>query len=182
MLLHDEDVVITEKVHGANARFGIVDGRLYAGSRVRFKRPDPGNLWWKAINQNGLEQKLARAPGVIFYGEVFGQVQKGFQYGATKGQVFFRAFDAWDIASQRYLDFADFMRLAVHCGIDTMPVLWHGKAGFIPLDIRNGDSKIPGADNIREGFVVKPSHERTAHMGRVVLKFVSEGYLLHKHS
>lgn len=177
-----EELVITEKVHGANARFGMVDGRMYAGSRVRFKRPDPDNLWWKAVAQNELEKKVARAPGFVFYGEVYGQVQRGFQYGAKQGQVFFRAFDVWDIAAQRYLDFDDFVVLAAVCDIETMPVLWRGLCGEAPLDLRNGASMIPGASNIREGFVVKPTHERTSHMGRVVLKLVGENYLLSKHS
>ena len=44
-----ELVVITEKIHGANARFVCVDGIMYAGSRSNWKKYNPTNLWWKAV-------------------------------------------------------------------------------------------------------------------------------------
>lgn len=37
-----EEVVATEKIHGANARFSFVDGQQFCGSRTQWKRsPDP---------------------------------------------------------------------------------------------------------------------------------------------
>lgn len=40
---------------------------------------------------------------------------------------------------------------------------------------------MPGADHVREGFVVKPIRERQdPRLGRVFLKMAGEGYLLRK--
>src|SRR5216684_2229310 len=88
-----ENVVVTEKIHGANARVVHTEGELWVGSRTTWKKRDEKNIFWKAVIQNPWLEPLARKlPDHIFYGEVFGNVQD-LKYGAQKNQYFIRFFD-----------------------------------------------------------------------------------------
>jgi ATP-dependent RNA circularization protein (DNA/RNA ligase family) len=122
---------------------------------------------------------LKQIPGIVLYGEAYGQVQD-LKYDATQGQIMFAAFDLFDSNTRRFLDFADFMRITESLQIPTVPVLYFG--AYVPETIeplRNGQSSI--AHNIREGFVIKPVVERyTDRLGRVLLKMVGEDYMLRK--
>ena len=75
ILKEGEEVVLTEKIHGANMRAAYKEGRLWMGSHTGIKKPDPENLWWRAAYENKLEETLAKMPGILFFGEVFGSVQ-----------------------------------------------------------------------------------------------------------
>ncbi len=176
-----EEVVLTEKIHGANSRFCFAEGRLWAGSRTATKRPDPRNMWWRVAAQYDLERRLRATPDLVVYGEVFGQVQD-LKYGSRPGQLFLRLFDALDCKSRRYLDYDAFASLAGELGLDTAPVLHRGP--WDPAALRpasNGPSTLPGAAHTREGFVVRPVRERhDLALGRVILKLVGEDYLLRK--
>ena len=75
-VLHEfEPVVLTEKIHGANARYVFDGNRLWAGSHGQIKRPNETSIWWRAAKNEDLQKKLARAPMHIFFGEVYGNVQ-----------------------------------------------------------------------------------------------------------
>lgn len=178
VLQRGEDVVVTEKIHGANARY-VHDGRrLWVGSHAQVKRRDPNVLWWRVALAEGLEEKLARAPMHVFFGEVYGQVQD-LKYGIKEGARF-RCFDVYDVKEQRYLDYGPARRLAEDIGIPWVPVLYVGP--WIPDEVNalcEGKSTI--ADHVREGFVVRPTTERWHdEIGRVILKRHGEGYLLRK--
>ena len=175
-----EEVVATEKVHGANGRFVFVDGRLWVGSRTRLKRESPGSLWWRAAHQHSLAEKLAAHPGVALYGEVYGAVQD-LRYGARPNEVRLILFDALDTRTLRYLDYDDFTALAARLGLPVVPVLHRGPWGEEVRALANGASTLPGAAHTREGFVVRPTKERWHPLlGRVVLKLIGEDYLLRK--
>jgi RNA ligase (TIGR02306 family) len=179
----DDRVVITEKIHGANARFCHDGERLWVGSRTQIKRYDPANLWWMAAEVEGLAEKLARLPGLVFFGEVFGQVQD-LKYGITKGCAF-RCFDVFDVRNGRYLDHEDAREAAGDVGVAWVPELHRGRWGDVdPATFAEGDSFLAtmnGAKHVREGFVVKPLRERWhERLGRVILKRHGEGYLLRK--
>lgn len=179
-LVEGEDVVITEKIHGANARL-VHDGeRLWVGSRTRIKRrPPPKTPWWNAVESMGLEAKLALMPGVIIYGEVFGQVQD-LKYGIASGSVF-RAFDAMDSKTRKYLDYDNFVGVTEALAIPRVPCLYRGAWSPSLRELAEGASLVPGAANVREGFVAKPAIERhDPHNGRVIVKLHGEGYLTRK--
>lgn len=174
-----EPVVVTEKIHGANARFTFREGRMWCGSRTGWKAQDAKNLWWAALAQNPWIETACRnlseseGPAVV-YGEVFGQVQD-LKYGAKQGQVFFRAFDVligntW--AAPASLD--DFFSPEHRA-----PVVYEGPLSLAAVDSwADGRSLVPGADNIREGVVIRPVVERThLELGRVIGKVVSNRYL-----
>jgi RNA ligase (TIGR02306 family) len=99
-------VVVTEKIHGCNARYLYKDGRLYVGShrtmrgvtrhrfveymlrlKLRFLRAigrgqrtdlfeSNGDVWWEIAEKYNLKEKLASLPNHVVYGEIYG---KGLQ-------------------------------------------------------------------------------------------------------
>jgi len=185
VLLDAEEVVVTEKIHGANCRFTFRDDRLWVGSHKCIKREDRNNLFWRAAIVADLRNKLSLHPGLVLYGEVFGQVQD-LKYGAGPGQIFFRAFDMFDPEKGSYLDWNEVESLAKQMDIPLVPVLYRSAWGGIKdgcfSSLCSGPSTIDGADNMLEGVVVKPIHERwDERVGRVILKLLSQEYLLRKH-
>jgi len=175
-----EDVEVTEKLHGANARFLVRDGVLHVGSHGRWKLPDGGTVWARAARQHGLAEKLAQYPDVVFFGEVFGQVQD-LKYGARRGELFLRFFDLWHGVGGQWADRATRLAILGELGLDAVPELYRGPWSRDLLAFADGRSTVPGADNIREGIVVKPIVGRTCdEIGRVILKHVGESYLLRK--
>lgn len=177
VLKEGEEVIVTEKIHGANGRFVYRDGRLWVGSHKRIKREDSTNLWWRAASDFGLARRLADFPGIAVYGEVFGQVQD-LKYETRPGEIKLALFDAFNTGTGRYLNADDFLWIAERLCMPTVPVLYRGPWSRSLLGLAEGKSTIAG--HVREGFVVRPVKERTEHMGRVILKMVGEGYLTRK--
>jgi RNA ligase (TIGR02306 family) len=198
-----EEVVLTEKIHGANARFCFRDGRLWVGSRTGVKaqyvRPDgtEGNLWWNVAKNMDLENKfktLQLEPTVenvptwdlVLFGEVYGQVQD-LKYGVNTGATF-RLFDVYSPSLGRYVDWDLTVQVAKIMGLELVPELYRGPWKTELEDLRNGSSVLyPG--HIREGYVIKPVRERFAQYnpenrhsftGRVIFKFVGEDYKTRK--
>lgn len=183
VLHRGEMVAVTEKIHGANGRFCWHGGRLWVGSHKQIKKHDPSNMWWQIAEKYDLAEKLAAHPEIAIYGEVYGQVQD-LRYGHDSVRPFsFALFDALDLRTRRYLDFDSFLTLCKSLGLERVPCLWCGDAGWSD-DLRSlceGPSMVHGAENVREGFVVKPVRERWHDkLGRVVLKLHGQGYLLRK--
>lgn len=173
-----EEIVVTEKIHGANARFVYRDGRLWVGSHSCVKRYDPANIWWRVATRMGLEQRLFAYPGVVLFGEVFGKVQD-LRYG-IESDVGLVAFDAYDSMTGRYYDEDEFANLILHLGLNRVPVLYRGPwTDLAPL--AEGGTVLANGAHVREGCVAKPTRERWHDgLGRVILKMHGEGYLLRK--
>jgi RNA ligase (TIGR02306 family) len=184
LLCIGEEVVVTEKLHGANARFCFRDGRLWVGSHTCVKRESETNMWWRVARQYGLAEKLAQVPGVIFYGEVFGQVQD-LRYGAGKGQLFFAVFDALDstvhsVFQPAWLGQSELTALCTELALPTVPLLYRGPWSDSCRSLAEGKSTL--AENVREGIVVRPVPERNEEElhGRLILKLHGEGFMLRK--
>jgi len=171
-----EEVFVTEKINGANARYCYMDGRMWCGSRTEWKREDEKNMWWRALASTPTLQVWCESnPGYVVYGEVYGDV-KGYRYGLPKGQVGFVAFDVW-LPQGRWAN-ADAYRNMLRA-VPQVPLLYCGPFDFeIICSLAEGLSTMPNVDHIREGCVVKPIMERwDEHIGRVCLKVVGAGYL-----
>jgi RNA ligase (TIGR02306 family) len=180
LLKDGEIVILTEKLHGANGRFIYHEGRLWVGSHKCVKKEDASNLWWAVAKQYGLAEKLSRCPGIILFGEVYGYVQD-LRYGLQPGQFRLGFFDAMELDKRRYLNVDNFMHLVKdELDLPTVPVLYTGPwSNTLIEQFTNGKSTI--ADHIREGFVARPFQERWDDtVGRVILKFIGEDYLLRK--
>lgn len=182
-----ERLIVTEKIHGANCRFVWYEDRLWVGSHRTFKVFDERNLWWRVVKEYGLEGKLKTIPGVVLYGEVYGQVQN-LKYGCKAGEIRFGAFDAFQLGPNNpkhgsYLDFDEFTKLCRGLDVPTVPtrdeIIWDDTQAETLIEKANGDSVI--AEHMMEGFVIKPLQERwDDRVGRVILKLVSERYKLSK--
>lgn len=171
-----EEVWVTEKVHGASARYCWADGRMWCGSRTRWKKDDPKSIWWKALRATpGLAEFCEAHPEITVYGEVYGQVQD-LKYGTEPGEVRFAAFDLLD--EGRWVD-----PLSARVEASTLP--WVPCLTRMPFSLdailaqAEGPSLLSGAGHIREGCVVKPMQERRDDLvGRVCLKAIGNDFFL----
>jgi len=176
-----ENVIVTEKLHGANARFTFHEGRLWVGSHNCIKRDAPESMWWNMARKYQLAERLAKFPGHVFYGEVYGHVQD-LKYG-SKGPVdtWLRFFDVFKWSTGSYADQDETANIILGLGLNMVPLLYVG--GWQPefiLPLADGSTTL-GGQCIREGIVIKPAKERRDdRLGRVILKHVSEGYLTRK--
>lgn len=175
-----EPVVITEKLHGANARFVWHGGRLWVGSRNNIKRRDERNLWWRCAMRYDLEEKLAAYSGTVVFGEVYGQAQD-LKYNATNSDpIKFAAFDAFSLRDGKYLDLVAFLDFANRASIPCVPFLHIGPWNSGLRESAEGITRI-GERHVREGIVIRPQTERYHDgLGRVILKLHGEGYLTRK--
>ena len=180
-----EEVVISEKIHGTNGRIGYVEGELLAGSRgLQRQRPEPEamatNTYWFPATQEPvmrlLDDLAERHEVVILSGEIYGSRVQKLHYGQRSG-LGFAAFDL--SVDGRYLDDGEFRALAERHGVPTVPVLGRGPFSLAMVEeLSRGKTVLPD-QHIREGVVVKPAVERTdPRIGRVILKYLSDDYLL----
>lgn len=169
-----EPVIVTEKIHGANARYLWTDGKLFMGSRGQWLKPDVGHPWKRATdNDPRIVAWCETHPDLVLYGEIFGAVQS-LRYGRKPGQVSFTAFAA--LRAGEWIDTAELLDDAT---LPTVPVLYRGPFGNEIFALAEEDSTVPGAErgHMREGIVIVPERERRhEEIGRVVLKHVSNRY------
>lgn len=190
--IEGEEVVVTEKIHGRNARVGLIGGKVIVGSHTtRKKPPEDGNarenLDWYPTTLSGVQQLLEHlAPrGVpILFGETYGGSVQSLDYGIPKRKgLGFRAFDI--SVNGVYLGAAEFEELCNRFNIDVVPKLYQGPFSITMVkELAEGNTTVSGAGgkHIREGAVVKPVAERhSPKIGRVILKFISTAYDLSKH-
>jgi RNA ligase (TIGR02306 family) len=175
-----EEVVTTEKVHGSNGRFCVVDGQLYCGSHYTWKADDPQSIWWRAVNNHPeIKEFLHANENMIAYGEVYGRVQgKGFDYGFPND---FRIVLFDILRGFEWVGWDESQAIAETYNLPWVSLVFRG--GFdvkLLKSLAEQDSIMPMANprSIREGLVVKPVTERShAKLGRVQLKMVSNRYL-----
>lgn len=210
VLQDEELVQITEKIHGTFTMISaipsdwvitdadkLVDGRFIVSSKglgskgLVFKdnEKNANNLYLKTAKELNLLEKvgeLADRYGTIITiaGEIFGQGIQDLQYGFNKSQ--FRLFDiafGKERIEKRYFDNDVVESICEEFDIERVPVLYVGKfSKEILEEYTNGKETVSGQEShIREGIVVKPLKERSSTgLGRVMLKSVSEAYLLRK--
>lgn len=182
----NEEVVLTEKLHGANAGFCHDGDRLWVKSRNFYKKMDEEDMWWDIALRYDLENKLSKFPNKVFFGEVYGQVKK-FRYDTVieekRLMTRVRFFDVWDTKVLRYLNYVDRVATIVEAGLDPVPELyrgvWLGKEAMYPL--AEGLTTL-GGKHIREGWVLNTLVERYEPRlnSRMQVKLVGEGYNLQK--
>lgn len=186
-----DPVVVTLKVHGCSSRFTWknIDQRLYCGSRAQIKASydldgDERNTWWRIAKQYNLTEKLKNLAEIfghdntVIYGEVYGQIQKGFMYDSDGKENKFRIFDTYDTSKNKYNNWNTTVEIAQILEIPTVPVLYQGPWNEELEILAEGLDPI-NPNHIREGFVIKPLEERYEyHIGRIIFKMVGQGYKL----
>ena len=179
----DEHLVITEKIHGSNARFVYQEakwpksGKMFAGSRKLWKRKG-NSIWRQALANNSDIQLFCEThPGYTLYGEVV-PTQKGFDYGCAEGQTEVFFFDIrtpegeWMpyLEARRITETFDLLKWA--------PCLYQGRPQSEQgiLKCVDGETMTAGK-HIREGIVIKVQPEKQVRgLGRAQVKIVSNEY------
>lgn len=191
-----EMVVVTEKVHGSNIRFGKVKGRLLVGSHHTIKTDNRNWLVRKLFPRKGtgswygediftawakvsVEPMLREFPdNVVFYGEIFGVTESGkkiqdLTYGRTRPGVV--TFAAWDLKTKRWLSMLELYD-ALPAHLVQPPTLFIGEYIFDSVKgLAEGYTRLmDSCPHIREGCVVASMD------GTKRGKWVSENYLTRK--
>jgi RNA ligase (TIGR02306 family) len=204
-----EHVVITEKIHGANCRVGVINGKLVAGSHNMERERsypsydkdsyDSDTYWYPYNNFEGVRalldpyvkpswwnriirrQKWDRCD-IILYGEVYGPKIQSFSYGVDKNSLGYAAFDI--MINGQYQNFEDLCDICDQRYIPVVPLVSEGLYSL--EDVAHyavGDTLVGTGAHMREGVVVRPVQERRdPKYGRVIGKYLSDTYLLSKHS
>lgn len=200
MFAEDEDVVITEKIHGTNFRAGwvpfvannwwrkllklvrlapkwqFVYGSHYVQLSEKFLYEGfyDKNVYAEQVKKYSLEERIHK--GQVIYGEIYGGgIQKGYDYGLkdTRDLIIF------DIQQDgKYLDYEDFKQEADAMYIKTCPVLYKGKFKDAPVEqLMQGKSVLAPEQKVREGCVIKPLVEGGL-LPRKGAKVINPEYLL----
>ncbi|MGG6263162.1 RNA ligase (ATP) [Leptolyngbya sp. AN03gr2] len=199
-LWEGEPVVMTEKVHGIWMQVAILpDDRVIVSSKelahkgLAFElEGNDGNYYMEVVNQYQIAEKVKaiyprRNTPYIILGEVFGRKIQDLGYGANTNQaeIGFRVFDVY-LGERNRSRFLDDHELEAECQklkLERVPVLYRGKfSNDILQYYTTGTETISGKGlHLREGVVVRPQIEReTMELGRVILKSISDSYLLRK--
>lgn len=174
-----EEIIVTEKIHGENARFLYKDDILHLGTHVRWIQDDGKNTWSSASAKLDLNNKLSKYPNFIFFGELYGHVGS-FPYDQPKGQHSVIFFDIFDIANGVFMNYDSIVPIFDELELKSVPVLYRGgwdEERIAPL--ADGNSVL--GEHIKEGFVARPVVERfNDEVGRVILKYHSPAFLMRK--
>jgi RNA ligase (TIGR02306 family) len=182
----EQDVILTEKLHGSNAGFCHDGEQLVVKSRNFYKKRDQDDMWWEAALRYDLETKLAKYHLLVFFAECIGNIKK-FRYNAelVDGKLLTKLyfFDIWDTKTMRYLDYDRFVEVCADVGVETTPLLYRGpwldtKAMYAYAERQT----TLGGKHIAEGWVLSLGKERFEPRlnSRLKLKYVSEAYNLQK--
>ena len=177
-----EEVCATEKYHGCASVYVWTSDRIYVGSRTNWKKEDEKSVWWKALKQNPwIEEWCCKHPGLVLYGEVFGNTQD-LKYSASTNQFFFAAFDILD--KNRWLNYDEARELTKDTpGFEWVRLAYRGPFNkeLLLAEAEKNSLWYKCQDQLREGIVIKTVIERTdPKLGRVQLKMVSNRYHLRK--
>jgi RNA ligase (TIGR02306 family) len=202
-------VVITEKLHGCNSRYGYLEIGITPNVSVMEKI----SSW---IRKNVLRQKYEFVYGshnvqitshsnrksfygldvwaemivkynlnkvipekTIIYGELYGDKIQDLTYGLKDGKRDFAVFDIKQ--NSAYLDWADVIRICNEIGLRHVPQLYIGEYRDGILDKYTSGSSILYGNQIREGCVIKSAcKENDLRIGRKILKSISPDYLTRK--
>lgn len=188
-----ENVVITEKIHGTNARYLWWEGEFYIGSRSRWlKRPSAEELaaqggkldvWHTVADRLPEIEKWCRVnEGTILYGEIYGNVQD-LKYGLHNDATF-AGFAAYDCVANQWIPTDILLKMLALYKVPTVPLLWVGTIRFEELAaLLETDSKVATAPDkhMMEGVVITPLVERRdPRVGRVCFKLISTRYWTRK--
>jgi RNA ligase (TIGR02306 family) len=149
---------------------------MYCGSHNHWV-PKGDNVYWNILKYYPWIEAFCRLnPNMILHGEIFGAVQKGYNYGSTSSNPYqFRAFDVY--SEGRFLDYDDALGGAKSDFL--VPVLYRGPYSPDVVLTHGSGMTTLGGGHIREGVVIKPVKERYSERlrGRLILKYVSLDYL-----
>lgn len=189
-----EQVVITEKIHGTNFRFGWVrrrflgipiGWRFVVGSHHVIKGNTGGgfygeDLWSQTAHAMKLAEKVADYRGYHFYGELYGYTYSGqaiqdLTYGRKPDQG--PGLAMFDVKSPTGEWLSPFERESVLADVDLPSAPWLYVGDYHPdFTMQFAEGKSTLCKGIREGCVV----ETVNSSPRRKAKYVGESYLMRK--
>ena len=204
-----EEVSITEKLHGTWCCMGyhpeaeetagrIITSKGLSAKGLAFKlnEQNENNLYVQMYRKltNGIGQDIMerfcrlelhhdKEPFYIL-GEVYGKGVQDLSY-VDDNDKHFRVFDIYvgKPSQGHYLSADEVKNICKELDIDTVPVLYSGAySKEMVHDLTNGKETVSGKElHMREGVVIRLVNERrNDDIGRVILKSVSDAYLLRK--
>lgn len=196
-------VVIQEKLHGTNARAGIMpfvantlwkkvlralrlapltencygSNNVEISAKSSYKGFYGADIYGAAMAKAKVFDKLK--PGETIFGEIIGPgVQKGYSYGLKK-QIFV-LFDVKVLqpdGTQVWLQPCEVYGFAYLRGFNVVPFLYKGPYNKeLAYSLTKGPSKF-GTEKVREGIVIKSMDNYSIDGNKQALKWVSEDYL-----
>lgn len=177
-----EEVIVTEKVHGSNARY-MFDGKTFwVGSHNKWWKTK-NNIWWQVAEKYPWIEAFCRAwPKFTLRGEVT-PTQGGYPYAADHEGNTEKQFFVFDVQKpdgsymdKEHLFYSTEMKLFV---AQLVPVIYKGPYSAEKMkELAEGPSKVDGTKHIREGVVVSSLEERQVRgVGRAQLKLKSLKFL-----
>ena len=179
ILIEGEEVVVTEKLHGTNFTVLVdADGTTKIGSHNYFWKNNEVNnklVYIRAYKENEYFQKLP--PRTQIFGEIYGV--QDIKYGLNNGKIGIAIFAVRH--GSYFLNYSDFVAFCQEFALPRVPVLYIGAYTWEAVSQFNNANSVVSPDCIMEGVVVQPVIEKThPEIGRVVLKLISDRYLLRK--
>lgn len=169
----EPEVVVTEKIHGTNVRFGWVEERFRVGGRNEefdfiASKDDAGMgfLGWlrgTTIPQKVKDIAVSQSEEIIFYGEWHGpRIQKGIRYAEAKQIRLFAV-----RLNENFIGWDSVINFSQMINVNTVPVLYRGipsKEIFDGLRVKPSvvayENGIGAEDNFMEGIVITPRFMR----------------------
>jgi RNA ligase (TIGR02306 family) len=202
------DVVITEKIHGTNFRFGKLkkdsnswfqrvwnrftgDYEFVVGSRHVQQKFGSGKTWHeqKGVVSENVYTAIAKRlkakdwcpENYIVFGEIYGKGIQDLTYGLNDYE--FVCFDVMyndGVTEARYLDYDEVVSFCTQYGIPMVPLLYRGSWNQDCLKFCEGLTTVGNnTTQIREGCVIKTAKEtKNSLLGRVILKIINPEYLV----
>lgn len=172
VLAPNEAVIVTEKVHGSNARILWHRDKLFVGSRTRWLKPEAPHIWARALTPE-IRAWCEANPDTTLFGEIYGPVQS-LKYGLEEPK--FVAFAA--LKADQWMNLLELFASLDLAGVPHAPVLHHGSFHFETIaPLAERDSRLGPAGHLMEGVVISPVQERLhPEIGRVALKHISARY------
>ena len=175
----EDNIIVTEKIHGTNWRAANFDGDILVGSHRTNLKESESNLYWRGATLLGVKEKLL--PGEQIFGEIYGAGVQDLTYGKAPGEIAVAIFDV--MKDGKFLNYKDLQDFLESKGWSKMypPMLYGGPYSDKVIELAKGYSIIHHAQ-IKEGVVIKMWEETydPKLAGRKILKAIGEQYLLRK--
>jgi RNA ligase (TIGR02306 family) len=179
VLVVGEEVVVTEKIHGTN--FSVLvdqEGEVKIASHRYFWKDNEINrrmVYIRTYHDSLALQNLPR--GVQVFGEIYGI--QDLKYGLENGKTDFVIFAV--CKGGEFLNYDDLISFCDAYQLPRVPILYRGEyRQELTTQFNNADSVL-APKSMMEGVIIQPAIKRTdLKVGRVVLKLISDRYLLRK--
>lgn len=109
------------------------------------------------------------------FGEIYGV--QDIKYGLSNGKIGIAIFAVKD--NGKFLNYEEFKVFCTKYSLPQVPVLYRGAYSWEAVSQFNNANSVVDKNSTMEGVIVQPVRERThLEIGRVVLKLISDRYLL----